>query len=115
MKKEITLKNKLKQISAFISGLRTSVLVSIPFLSGMAIGVVAGTIRKQPYSGSPTDDAIALLILFLWGISGWVIFLRGDYSLPPPFKSIRGVHVRIMGLSMIIFFWGLCLLVLVKT
>lgn len=104
---EHKVKNKIYD---FISGIRTPILVGIPFLSGLAIGTIVPAITKHPYSGSPFDKAVAISVLFLWGISGWVILLRGDFPLPPPFKTTRGVHVRVVGLFMVLIFWELVFL-----
>ncbi len=108
------MKNKKKRIYDFISGVKTPILVGIPFLSGLAIGTIVPAITKHAYSGSPIDKAVAVSIFFLWGISGWVILLRGDFPLPPPFKNTRGVPVRVVGLFMVLISWGIVVLALVR-
>jgi hypothetical protein len=105
----------LKRIQNFVSSLNTPLLVGIPFLIGLAVGIISSMINKRPYIPNSGDLIITVWILLLWGLSGLALMIRGEIPLPPPLYKTKGVHVKIIGFFITMTFWGLAILPVVKS
>jgi hypothetical protein len=90
----------------------SSVLFLIPFLGGLIIAFLSAIFLPQPITGKFYEFLLGSLILFLWGMSGLVVFIRRElFQLG---IRIQGKLAMVYGVFIMVTCWFLSFLFLYK-
>jgi len=86
-------------------------LVTVFFLAGLMIGLLAIQFLPTPFTGKFYELLITAVVLFFWGCIGLVVIIRRELLQFP--VLIKGKLALIYGMLIMAFCWALALIFLV--
>jgi hypothetical protein len=90
----------------------SDILFLVPFLSGFAIALLAAIFLPQPITGQIYGSLIFSVVLFLWGVSGFVVVIRKEILQGG--IRIKGKPAILLGIFMVIVCWPMALFAFYK-